>query len=283
MGTNLYHRIGLQIKRARERLGISQEELSKAIGYNSPASISHYESGQRKVSIEDLQKISDFLGLPISHFIDSNEPKPEIQKFQLRATGIRPAVQEDIEEFLEFASKHGRIPYKFSFSTHDLSPGEAASKVLELAEIINPPTNPLEIAEKINIPVFYWDFPDEVSGIYVPSENKSCIGINQNHPNVRQRFSLAHEIGHFVFPADEEIYLDFIDNDIYSHFYDNDRQKLETKANQFAADLLMPMNWVRNEFHKVGESGLSLLAQKFQVSEQAIWFRLLNLHLVSEF
>jgi hypothetical protein len=33
---------------------------------------------------------------------------------------------------------------------------------------------------------------------YVIEDNNNTIGINSNHPSTRQRFSISHEIGHFI-------------------------------------------------------------------------------------
>lgn len=63
--------IGKKIKDARQRIGLSQEELGKRVGY-SAMGISHFECGIRKIKIEDLEKIARALDIGVSFFIDSS-------------------------------------------------------------------------------------------------------------------------------------------------------------------------------------------------------------------
>ena len=55
-----------------------------------------------------------------------------------------------------------------------------------------------EIAEQAGVPVFEWHFEDEVSAVLVRSRELTIIGVNKNHLPTRQRFSIAHELGHAV-------------------------------------------------------------------------------------
>lgn len=277
MKTNLYQKIGQQIKRAREELGISQEDLAKEMGYNSPATISHFESGQRKISIGDLQEISNFLGLPLNFFLDTSPNTTSMQHFQLRAKDVRPSARKYVAEFLSFTHNNGGTPNQLA-NLKNLTPEEASDELLKISDFPSPPVEPAKIADYLGIPVFDWDFPDEISGIFVIENNRMSIGVNQHHPNVRQRFTVAHELGHFIYQGNESLFLDFNESVIPTHFYDRTHQILETKANRFAANLLMPRAWVKNDFKNQME--LSFMARRYKVSEQAMWFRLINLKLV---
>lgn len=59
--------IGNRIKEAREKSGLLQSDLAKAVGFVSPTAISLIENGERKVNAEVLGKIADAL------FIDVND------------------------------------------------------------------------------------------------------------------------------------------------------------------------------------------------------------------
>ena len=54
----------------------------------------------------------------------------------------------------------------------------------------------------------------------------------------------------------------------------------EREANWFAADLPMPKQWIEQDFDGKREDAVTILAEIYGVSEQALWFRLINLHLV---
>ena len=53
--------VGQRIKAAREKEGMTQSELAKALGYNSPTAISLIESGERSAKITILEKIAKLL------------------------------------------------------------------------------------------------------------------------------------------------------------------------------------------------------------------------------
>lgn len=61
--------IGRRIRSAREEAGLSQEQLGERIGY-SAMGVSHLENGDRKIKLEDLQKISEKLEVDINYLLE---------------------------------------------------------------------------------------------------------------------------------------------------------------------------------------------------------------------
>lgn len=118
---------------------------------------------------------------------------------------------------------------------------------------------------------------------------KTVIGANKSHHSNRQRFTIAHELGHFLLHEGETLHLDQ-ERGAYSIKYRNAQSSMgqddsEKEANFFAAELLMPERIIRNELKGVGhdlldEDGLRDLASKLSVSVQALTIRLTNLGLV---
>lgn len=278
MATALYQQIGRRIRRARESLNMSQEDLARRLDYHSSATISNFEAGQRKISIADLQQIAEIVGLPLAHFLDEQSDRQTADSFLLRAKEVRPAGRKAVTEFLGFAEKHGSNDPSFPVRLSALRPGKAAELVLREAAIVGPPVSSRAVAAHFGVPVYDWEFPDEISGIVVAEAGSVCIGVNIAHPHVRQRFTIAHELGHLVFNGDRDIVVDFAQPDGAAWPDDERRQALERKANQFAADLLMPRLWVQRDVHAQGPN-VPLLARRYEVSEQALWFRLLVLKL----
>lgn len=106
---------------------------------------------------------------------------------------------------------------------------------------------------------------------------KPVIAVNTRRSVYRQRFSLAHEIGHFVLRHGNSV-----------SFFENSRSagggfafrpdaRLEREANIFAAEFLMPKVALAREAHKFT---LSELASRYMVSMQAMEIRLKELGLV---
>jgi repressor LexA len=71
-----FKRIGQRIKEAREQNRMTQSELGKLLGYTSVA-ITNYEKGKRKISIDDLEKIAQVTGKPLTFFLGDNITKSE--------------------------------------------------------------------------------------------------------------------------------------------------------------------------------------------------------------
>jgi Zn-dependent peptidase ImmA (M78 family) len=110
------------------------------------------------------------------------------------------------------------------------------------------------------------------------------IGVNKSHAVVRQRFTIAHELGHLLLHAQEDLHVDegiWLRNERSSRAED----EREIEANQFAAELLMPTDLVKEavagrKLDLVNDDDETLieLAAKFDVSRQALSFRLSRLY-----
>lgn len=137
------------------------------------------------------------------------------------------------------------------------------------------PVDVLGAAKKLGVHVYSAKLADKVSGVLVRdpsygSESGFVIFVDQDEPAYRQRFTAAHELGHFVLHKDaigdrvEDNYL------LRSEGMSN---KQEAEANKFAASLLMPMDMIEAEMAS-GNTTISGLARKFQVSPTAMSIRL---------
>jgi Zn-dependent peptidase ImmA (M78 family) len=160
-----------------------------------------------------------------------------------------------------------------------------AQRVLDDFRITRPPINPVKIAEDLGTPVVYRPMTRDVSGMLIREHSGSVIGVNQAHGSHRQRFTVAHELGHLHLHPGRPL---IVDAAVLVNLRDQvsslatDREEIE--ANRFAAALLMPEAFVRREL-----AGLSLIdpdqiiehmVDKFDVSEAAMTIRLTNLGLL---
>src|SRR5262249_27226401 len=76
-----------------------------------------------------------------------------------------------------------------------------------------------------------------ISGLLLRREGRTICIINKVHPRTRRRYSIAHEIGHFILHPPEEAYIDVAARSEKSSDGTDPR---EIEANAFAAALLMP-------------------------------------------
>lgn len=97
--------IGQKIREARESAEKSQKELADVLGFESATAISLIESGERKIKVEDLEKIANFLCRDVKFFLGMEEEKADV-RFALRADkDLTPKAQEEILSFIDFVKK----------------------------------------------------------------------------------------------------------------------------------------------------------------------------------
>src|SRR3989344_4594431 len=147
---------------------------------------------------------------------------------------------------------------------------ELVTKALAVTECKTPPVPVEKVAEKFNLQVVPFDFHEGISAVL--KKEKGVIGVNKNHAPVRQRFSISHELGHFLLGHD-------IGKDDFVEEGFSKTDPKEKEANAFASALLMPTEWIKKS---VDEHGLEVEkpARIYQVSRQALTIRLLNLNLI---
>jgi transcriptional regulator with XRE-family HTH domain len=103
--------IGGQIKSARESAGMSQMELAKELDFGSATAISLIESGDRKVTAENLDKIARVLQRDIKFFLGSEQGKVDSVAVALRADkDLSDSDRDAILRFVELAKQrhHGK-------------------------------------------------------------------------------------------------------------------------------------------------------------------------------
>ncbi len=107
------------------------------------------------------------------------------------------------------------------------------------------------------------------------------IAVNSTHGPHRQRFTLGHELGHWLLG-----HQDAVDNELYrNELASRGESTVEIEANAFAAALLMPEDWLREDLaagvlDPMDEEQIDSLARRYNVSPQAMTFRLINLNLM---
>jgi Zn-dependent peptidase ImmA (M78 family) len=166
----------------------------------------------------------------------------------------------------------------------------AAERLISRVGVNAAPVDVYTIAAELGLSVVSEDLGSDVSALLVTDGKSSIIGVHERHAATRQRFSIAHEIGHFVlrhqFQPGEHVHVDrgrFVSERGLTASAGVDPKEIE--ANQFAASLLMPAKLVRARAARLGkgpllEDEVRQLAREFEVSEQAMTIRLTNLGLI---
>ncbi len=167
------------------------------------------------------------------------------------------------------------------------SPERAAFALLSRLGIDEPPVDVANVTKLLGISLQLADLGDDCSGMLVRAEGGAVIGVHYAHPPNRQRFTIAHELGHFEL-HEGGTYVDRSTTLRLRSSANNSGSVVEEReANQFAAALLMPAPWLRRELkmHAVDlgdDESLRALCDKFGVSNQAMMYRLMNLGLLDD-
>ena len=147
------------------------------------------------------------------------------------------------------------------------------------AESLLDPNGKLDIKEFIiknypEIDLILEPLDSNVSGELICKAGKWTMKINTKHPLTRQRFTMSHELGHYV--SHRQKCAMFTD----SLFYRKNEKKdpIEYQADKFAAEILMPEEYVKNAIINKGVLNVDDLAALFGVSGQAMLFRLKDLN-----
>jgi hypothetical protein len=115
----------------------------------------------------------------------------------------------------------------------------SAKQLLAEGDVSGPPVPVEEIARELGVRVYFEHFDQDISGILYRDGANSVIGVQATHPKTRQRFTIAHEIGHLRLHKGPM----FLDHSVRVDRRD-EKASLgidldEIEANSFAAALLM--------------------------------------------
>lgn len=159
---------------------------------------------------------------------------------------------------------------------------ELVETLLREAKVTEAPVPVWEIARAKGARIAVDSLEGDLSGFLFHDSNQKVIGVNTHHASVRQNFTVAHELGHLLLHDQEELHVDRafptvrLRDDVSSQGIDD----AEKEANLFAAELLMPHEFLQSDL--AGRTPLDLydenfvpeLACKYGVSVQAFMFRL---------
>lgn len=250
--------LGKKLKQLREKIGLNQEEVEKAIGLPQKA-FTQIERGLRKVSTLELAKLSELFHVPIADFFDKEAQDEDLLVTLHRiAPGLEsdPKVHEQVAKCIQICREGAflkdvlGLSHQQTIRTYSCSPpkdiqdakkqGEDVAREerrsLELGDA--PIYEIAEVLSSQGIWIAQTMLPNEMSGFFL---HHALLGmaiiINANHALARQRFSYAHEYAHALFDASRTSTGDLI----------------EVRANAFASAFLMPEQGIANLLRSMGK------------------------------
>ncbi|WP_096704078.1 XRE family transcriptional regulator [Magnetospirillum sp. 15-1] len=276
---------GERLHLARKKAGYSLRDLADRLeGKISAQAIGKYERGEMMPSSGILIGLAKALGVSMDFFAAPSGVRLGNIDFRKHSgTSVRERAQVEaeviehveryilIEEILDLQSSEWQEP----FHRRLVSTPEGAEKVAEDVRNLwrlgeDPIPNLTELLEEKGVKVMLLDLPDRVSGLTCEvqrpgKEPVPVVVVNKNHNLERRRLTMAHELGHRVMEASEDI--------------------LEKAANRFAGALLQPPQHVLQEVghsrHRFGVEEVVATKRLYRVSAAAFVVRCRDLGIIS--
>jgi len=281
--------LGSRIRSARERLNLSQKALAEAIGFDSHQIVSQMEKGERDVKAWELVKLAGILKTEISNLLESGEPlkdpivlwrdKPKKDKEIKEAQFLKKCRDYHNLELAASDSPRSSLPNKkLDPETMDFQTvkqmAEEVSKQLNLGQ---KPSASIEkvLEDQYGVKIWYLDLGEDGSAASTVGPFGPAIMMNSSEPPWRRNYNFAHELFHLL--TWESLPPEFLIEDA-ARF-----DRFEKYANVFASALLLPVESIMNEFdarakdNSISYSDLVDIARIFDVSTEALLYRLLNL------
>ncbi len=289
---NMRSIISDNIRYYREKLKLSQQSLADIVGFQSHQTISQIEKGQREIKASELYNIAKALHIDTSLLTKSPDKRkenvviwrktPVIDKEKEEAQFIQRCRQYSLLERLCKLSTNDKLP-KYDVDLLTMTYNQAKHLGSEIREKLAlgpcPATCISRVLEdSMNVKIWYSELGNDGSAASSKGDFGSAILINLNEKPWRRNFSYAHELFHLIT-------WDVINDDLLNNSGLNDH--VEKLAEVFASTLLLPEESLRNTLsdyvknNVIEETELIEIARKFDVSTDALIWRMCNMSLIS--
>jgi Zn-dependent peptidase ImmA (M78 family)/transcriptional regulator with XRE-family HTH domain len=268
--------------------GVSQGEFAAEVGLD-PSKMSKSLTGARRFSSLDLARIAERSGVTVDWLLSGEEPPLATAARAASGSSAQRAVEE-AGRLLELRGSASRLGYPQPWRPVSVGSvgrrgaadqGEvlAATALARLESLGLDPAD-LDLASVLEagfgVDVCITSLGDGFDGLAASTGEAKLILVALTQVAFRQRFTIAHELGHLLAGDDQGVHLD---PDVYSRPARRDQS--EAAANAFAAALLMPetrlREAVRPGFDQAAFAGLAL---RLKVSPSALAIRLETLRLI---
>lgn len=269
------------------RSGMGQGEFALAIGLDAPK-LSKSMTGTRRFTSLDVARIAEVGKVSVDWLLSGEEPA--LAMAARRAEGTSSGAAVDVAKRLAGLRRvanelgqpqHVRLPHASAGPRHGVGERLAAEAVRMVADAGHLTTSPYlaSVTESVfGVDVSIVDLGPGFDGLSVAAPGTTMILAAPSPNAARQRFTIAHELGHLCAGDDQEIHLD---QDIYAP--ELRANPSEVQANAFAAAFLMPVEALRDQV-KAGfdEVAFSRLTLDCAVSPPALAIRLGRLQLIDK-
>lgn len=285
--TNNGSNISENIRKRRKELGFTQKELAEKMGFDNHQTVSDIERGKRDLKASELATIANILRTSSNELlkqVESLDRAPVLWREEPEDKKEKEAIFRERCEQYHFLERvlGKKQESKFSSPVEDPlnNPKKLARKMGNVLGLGSQPASSLRqtLEEDYFVKLWYLDLEESGSGGCTKDNFGYGILINSNEAPWRMNFSLAHELFHLL-TWEETVLEESKPEDILNDV-------IESRANIFAANLLLPTEDVFDRFREKFEVGdvyysdLIEYARRYEVSTETLIWRLHNLNLI---
>ncbi len=286
--------LAARVRAAIDRAGLRYSDLAQRVGL-SPSALSRALSGQRDFRSLELALIAEELGVSVES-LTSETPTP-VQSVSIAARvqpNASPAVERALDrvatmtELADLLSSLGlpsKAPGRYRIPAVAAAYKQGEQLAINVRDALGLGIADLPsdidsfstyIEKMMGIDISLEPLPSGLDGVSASKGNFRLALVSTRISATRQRWTLAHEIGHIVAEDSDSI---LVDENVWS----GRAVPIETRANAFAAEFLVPSAALAAEVGgdtELTEEVIGYLLGRFRVSLDALAFRLHNTGLV---
>ena len=291
---NLRETLAQRIQKARERLGLTQQELAEQAGFSVHQIISQIERGERDIKAWELANLAKALRIEVADLLRATVEPKALPTVLWREFPKEAQIKE--ADFLKRCQQYHEVEklcgiegeYDFPQKQVDLEKMtfEGAVKLaLHVSRDFNLGSRPalaLEntLQDRFRVKVWYKDLGEDGSAASTYGDFGPAVLMNSKEAPWRRNYNFAHEVFHLI--TWKSIPAERLRQDQRLWEY------TEKLANVFASNLLLPGEEILLAFNerikdgKISYLDLVGLAREFDVSTDALLYRLLNLNRLNQ-
>jgi len=291
--------LGVRLKAERDKLGLTQQQVADLMGESFyQETISQIEAG-RDVKAWELAKLARIYHRDFNYFLEETVTSQMESRIIWRAKAENKPLIE--QRFLQFIENYERLDKLVGTKRNKFRPVQWTEE--EINNLISQPYPQIEnlalryqrelnlgsrpacvlpkiLEEELAIKLYYCETDSAGSAASTVNESFGpAIMVNASDTFGRRNYDIAHEFFHLI------TWFIFSDEQIYGK--NNQKSDVEKWAEAFSSAILLPAEAVRIEFEqrlkekKISYFDLSQLAREFNVSIDALLWRLVTLRLLA--
>jgi Zn-dependent peptidase ImmA (M78 family)/transcriptional regulator with XRE-family HTH domain len=276
-----------RVLRLIEASGQNRRAFAQDIGLDD-SKLSKSLNGARRFSSLDLARIADKCGVTVDWLVTGEEPALAVAARTISGearTAIAAAKRYSTmrEDLAVFGWEQPWRPLGVEIPGDTYTEQGKALAVAALARVAEGGLSltdaglPTLVEKAFGVDVVVVALDEGFDGLAASSDEAKLIVLGTSQIPARQRFTLAHELGHLLVGDDQGVHLD---KDVYDRAQAKDPS--EMRANSFASAFLMPEDILRSAVRTTGltEDVFAALSCDLQVSPSALAIRLQQLRLI---